>query len=61
MRRLSGEQGEHEQAIAEFEKALPGLTDRTTVHPNLVSLYREIGHAAMATKHEKLAEELNKE
>ncbi len=54
-------QGDHEQAIAEFEKALPGLTDRTTVHQNLASLYREIGHAAMATEHEKLAEELKKE
>ena len=50
-------QGEHEQAIAEFEKALPGLTDRTTVHQNLASLYRQIGHAAMATEHEKLAAE----
>ena len=53
-------QGEHEQAIAEFEKALPGLTDRTTVHQNLASLYRQIGHTAMATEHEKLAEESKK-
>jgi len=53
--------GEHEQAIAEFEKALPGLTDRTTVHQNLARLYRQIGHAAMATEHEKLAEESKKE
>lgn len=53
-------QGAHEPAIAEFEKALPGLTDRTTVHQNLARLYRQIGHAAMATEHEKLAEEARK-
>ena len=48
-------QGKDDQAIIEFERALPGMTDRSTIHQSLAILYRKIGRASIADEHERLA------
>ena len=53
-------QGKDDVAIIEFERALPGMTDRTTIHQSLAALYRKIGRVTIAEEHEKLAAEAAK-
>jgi len=48
-------QGKDDVAIIEFERALPGMTDRTTIHQSLAALYRKIGRVTIAEEHERLA------
>lgn len=48
-------QGKLEEAISEFERALPGLKDASVAHASLATLYRKLGREEIAAQHELLA------
>ncbi|MGC1272870.1 MAG: tetratricopeptide repeat protein [Planctomycetaceae bacterium] len=50
--------GDWESAIADFERALPGLRDNSRIHESLATAYERLGHAEIAMRHRREAERL---
>lgn len=51
-------QEKHEQALAEFQRALPTVAKRKEVHKKMATIYRKIGKNELAQQHENHAQSL---
>ncbi len=49
-------QKKYEQALAEFQRALPKMKNKKKVHENMAAIYRELGKDELALHHQQRAE-----